>query len=181
MFSDKSKRFLSVIKPFKQKFRNQISSMSINRLGKEVTGYKEGVWNHSEEHLWGTQFFVVITMPSIITSIGVLILVKLLEKSFPSNIFSSLFFLLLIIVTSFFIIPTLDEVRSLLETSAASQMFWLISGLVIAFSIYSIMQFLGVDEFTTYGLVSLGLFMPWTKEMLLKNKDNGSEAETYQF
>jgi len=180
-FRDGPKRFLATIKPFKQKFRNQISSMSINRLGKEVTGYKDGVWNHSEEHLWGTQFFVVITMPSIITSIGVLILVKLFEKSFPSNLFLSLFFLVLIIVTSFFIIPSLDELKSLLETSASSQLFWLISGLIVASIVYSLMQFLGVDEFITYGLVSFGLFVPWTKELFIKNNDTGSVAEMYQF
>jgi hypothetical protein len=150
------------INTWKNQFRKIIFQVVLVLMRIEIEE-KNGRMKHTKEKEWGVHFLAAILLPSTIAFMATSFIYSMAHIVFQENILWGILVFSITFVSIFAIIPSSEEMTSLLKTSTSSGWNWFFKGMTYSVVVYLSLTLMGVSKEIIYLSVLPLLFFPWTE------------------
>jgi hypothetical protein len=166
------KRSFASINSWKNQFRKAVFKAVLVISRNEIIEEKNGQVRYSQEKEWGVHFLAAILLPSVIAFVTTSLLYALAHLIIKENIFWGILAFSIAFVSIFAIIPSFEEILSLVKTSTSSSWNWYVKGMGSSILVYGILSLLVVPKEIIYLVIIPLLFFPWTGKNSVVKKTN---------
>ena len=164
------KKSFASINSWKNKFRRAAFKAVLVLTRKEIIE-KEGL-RYTQEKEWGVHFLAAILLPSAIALVTTSLVYNMARLVIKENIFWGILAFVIALILIFAIIPSLEELLTLLKTSTSSSWNWYIKGMTSSIMVYSLLSLMDVPKEIIYLAIIPLLFYPWTEKKSEVKKTN---------